>query len=250
MIIAQISDSHIDPDDPDAEPRIGDLERVVAHINGLDTQPDAVIHTGDLTHNGTHAKYAAAAAVLKDLAPPLHIAAGNRDDRALLDEYYPGGRDLMPGTPYRQFSVDDYPIRLIALDTLSQESNMGDFCQDRADSLKAALAEQPDTPTVLFMHHPPFVVTASRYTHQYDDWDGVGRMAGALEGHAQVIRAFTGHAHRDAVGAVAHVPASSAPSLAIDLRLGAFGDGVATAPLYKLHRFGNGGVETTLQAAQ
>ena len=135
MILAQISDTHIDPENPNGADRVSDLERCVADINRLDPLPDAVIHTGDLVHNGTPAKYRLAASILGALKIPLYVAAGNRDDRAAIRLAFPTGRDLLPDTAFVQYSVDDYPVRLIALDTLSATTNMGDFCDVRAEAL-------------------------------------------------------------------------------------------------------------------
>ena len=134
-IIAQISDTHIDPDHPNSAQRLKDVERVVAAINALDPPPDLVIHTGDMAHNGTAEKYEAALDILRNLRVPLYAAAGNRDDRALIRANFPTGRNLMPGMDFLQYEIDDHPVRLIALDTLSGESNMGDYCEKRAQSL-------------------------------------------------------------------------------------------------------------------
>ena len=237
MIIAQISDSHLDPEAPNAVARLHALERCVADINRLDPGPDAVIHTGDITHNGTPEKYDTALRVLGQLRAPLHVAAGNRDDRALIAANFDTGRDLMPGTPFVQYSIDSCPVRLIALDTLSETSNLGDFCDVRARNLKRSLAEDASKPTALFMHHPPFEIPQSKFRFQFDDWDGVARMAEAMEGHGQVVRVFTGHAHRDASGMIAGVPAQSVPSVAIDLRLGTYSGAAEAAPVYFIHRF-------------
>ena len=239
MILAQISDTHLDPESPNAAARRRDLERCVADINGLDPLPDAVIHTGDITHNGTAAKYRQALEVLGELRPPLHIAVGNRDDRELIAANFTTGRDLLPGTPFIQYSLDCYPVRLIALDTLSETSNMGDFCRIRADSLAVALAEETGKPTVLFMHHPPFEIVQSRYRFQFEHWNKVDFLARALQGRGQVVRAFTGHAHREASGMIANVPVSSVPSVAQDLRLGAYTGAAETSPVYQIHRWDN-----------
>lgn len=252
MLIAQISDTHIDPGSPHAADRLNALARCVAAINGLARRPDAVIHTGDMAHNGTPAKYKDALDILAGLKPPLYAAAGNRDDRALIRANFPPGRNLAPGTPFVHYGVDDHPVRLIAVDTLSAQSNMGDFCADRADALDRALAEAPETPTALFMHHPPFEVISSKYRWQFDDRTGIDRLADVLGRHGQVIRIFCGHAHRDASGAVAGVPSSCCPSIAIDLRLGDF-DMVAaeTTPVFQLHTYdaGRGFVSETRAAA-
>ncbi len=62
MIIAQISDTHIALDTPDAERRLRDFERTIADINALDPAPDVIVHTGDIVHNGRPDEYAEAAA--------------------------------------------------------------------------------------------------------------------------------------------------------------------------------------------
>jgi len=237
MIIAQISDTHLDPDDPDATNRIRDLERCVNDINGLNSPPDAIIHTGDLTHNGTPEKYKVAASILGALHSPLFIAAGNRDDRDALRSAFPNSCLSLPDTPFIQYSVEKFPVRLIALDTLSKSSNMGDFCQVRADTLHRLLAQDRTKPSVIFMHHPPFEVLESKYRWQFDSQEAISMLERSLDGHSQVLRAFCGHSHRDAQGTIAGIPVSCAPSVAVGLRLGEYPEADETAPVYQIHRF-------------
>ncbi len=74
MIIAQISDTHIALDTPDAERRIQDFAATIADINALNPLPDVIIHTGDIVHNGRRDEYAQAVATLaKANAPVYHI---------------------------------------------------------------------------------------------------------------------------------------------------------------------------------
>jgi 3',5'-cyclic AMP phosphodiesterase CpdA len=206
MIIAQISDTHIDVDGPNGAARHRNLERCVAAINALQPLPDVVIHTGDLTQNGKPAEYDAAKAILSALHCPFHVAAGNRDDRAAIRAAFPPDRLLLPDTPFVQYSVDAYAVRLIAADSLSDASNQGEFCQLRADNLRAALAEDTTTPTVIFMHHPPFKVYDSDYPQQFVSWESVDRLERALEGQAHVLALFCGHTHRDTAGEIAALP--------------------------------------------
>ena len=163
MIIAQISDTHIDPDGPNGAARLRNLEDCVEDINGLDRLPDVVIHTGDLAQYGAPAQYQKAKRLLGALRCPLLVAAGNRDDRAALRSAFPVDDYLLPETLFVQYCSDAFPVRLIAVDTLSENSNQGDFCEVRANSLRAALAEDTAKPTVIFMHHPPFEVRESDY---------------------------------------------------------------------------------------
>jgi 3',5'-cyclic AMP phosphodiesterase CpdA len=60
MIIAQISDTHLTLDTPDADQRMRDFALTVADINALDPAPDVIVHTGDIVHNGRQDEYAQA----------------------------------------------------------------------------------------------------------------------------------------------------------------------------------------------
>ncbi len=237
MIIVQISDTHIDLDGEDSVSRLQDLERCVNDINGLDILPDVVIHTGDLAHNGTVEKYSKAVKVLERLLCPLFIAPGNRDDRVSLSAAFPNSCSMLYDTSYIQYSVEKFPIRLIAIDTLSDTTNMGNFCNVRADNLSRMLSENQTKPTVIFMHHPPFEVHQSEFKWQFDSQEAISIIENALEGHKQVVRAFCGHSHRECEGVTASVPVSCTPSIAINLRLGDYPDAAATAPVYQIHRF-------------
>jgi Icc protein len=250
MIIAQISDSHIDPESEMLENRLSNLRREVDDINSLDSQPDIVIHTGDVAHNGTQEKYDLALEILGDLKAPLHVCPGNRDDRALIVKNFRTGRNLAPGSKYLQYSIDDYPLRLISLDTLHGSVNMGDYCLERAEALASALAEEPEKPTALFMHHPPFEVVESKYRFQFDDWNTVDYLAGAVRGQAQVKRIFCGHAHRNAMGDFEGIPVGSVPSIAVDLRLGDFPAEAVDTPVYFLHNYDGNAFDSELRVCR
>ena len=250
MIIAQISDTHIDLNHHNSAQRLRDMERVVTAINALDPGPEVVIHTGDIAHNGTAEKYEAALDVLKNLSVPLYAAAGNRDDRTLIRANFATGRNLMSGMDFLQYEVDDYPVRLIALDTVSRESNMGDYCEERAQSLACALNASADKPCALFMHHPPFEVRESRYRWQYVSHDAVERLSDVIGGHNHLVGLFCGHSHRQSSGTIAGVPVGTVPSVAIDLRLGDFPKAAEAAPVFHLHHYRpDAGFETELHIA-
>ncbi len=237
MIIAQISDTHIDLDGPQSADRRRYLELCVDDINGLDPLPDVVIHTGDLTNSGNPQEYDAAKKIFRNLSAPLYVTAGNRDDRSALRSAFPADDYLLPDSPFLQYRVDDFPVRLMVLDTLSEDSNKGDYCTVRADSLSAALAEDTTRPTAVFMHHPAFEVVESDYPFQFESRDAIARIGQVLNRHGCVIHAFCGHTHRATAGTIGDVPVSSTPSVAVDLRLGTYPDAFQTIPLYQIHRF-------------
>lgn len=251
MIIAQISDTHIDLEGPNGAARGRDLERCVADINGLDPLPDVVVHTGDMSQHGTPAEYREAARILSALRCRFVAVAGNRDDRDAIRTTFPADTYLLPDTPYFQYCVSEFPVRLIVLDTLSATSNQGEFCQVRADSLRAALTKDPASPTALFMHHPPFEVRESKYPIQFASWDSVERLGRVLDGQRHIVGAFCGHAHRLAEGMVGGVPVRTMPSVAVDLRLGDYPAAHEAVPLYRVHRFDPArGIVSETRAAQ
>ena len=140
MIIAQISDTHIALDTPDAGQRISDFRRTIADINALYPAPNLIVHTGDIVHNGRLEEYAQAAAVLAMARAPVYVLAGNKDDRANLRATFASGGYLATDSEFVDYAIEDSPMRLIAVDTLSTRSNKGDFCLKRAKRLTAVIA--------------------------------------------------------------------------------------------------------------
>ena len=135
MIIAQISDTHIALDTPDADQRIGDFERTIADVNALNPAPDVIVHTGDIVHNGRTDEYAEAVRILAKANAPVYVIPGNKDDRTNLRAAFSPHGYLKPGSDFIEYALEDYPVRLIAVDTLSTTSNKGDFCSVRAKRL-------------------------------------------------------------------------------------------------------------------
>ena len=66
---------------------------------------------------------------------------------------------LTPDSDFIEYAIDDYPVRLIALDTLSSGSNKGDFCPERVRHLIDMIEAETTKPIAVFTHHPPFEVT-------------------------------------------------------------------------------------------
>ena len=76
----------------DADQRLSDLALTVADINELDPLPDAIVHTGDVVHNGRQDEYAQAEAILAKARAPVYVLAGNKDNRSnLRDAFFGGG---------------------------------------------------------------------------------------------------------------------------------------------------------------
>ena len=109
MIIAQISDTHIALDAPDADQRIRDFELTIADINALDPAPDVIVHTGDIVHNGRQDEYAQAVAILAKAHAPVYVLAGNKDNRANLRAAFSACGYLRADSDFIDYAVEDFP---------------------------------------------------------------------------------------------------------------------------------------------
>lgn len=236
MIIAQISDTHIALDIPDADRRLTDLALSVADINALVPLPDVIVHTGDIVHNGLQDEYAQAAAILADARAPVYVLAGNRDNRAALREAFAAYGYLPPKFDFIQYAIERYPVRLLALDTLSV-GNKGDFCHERLRHLTSLVAAEVTKPIVVFAHHPPFEVTEGPETVHFESREVMSELSTVLRRSGRIIAVCSGHVHRAVSGELEGVPAMVAPSIATALRYGSYPLHMRQKPVYYVHRF-------------
>ena len=234
MDIAQISDTHIlarTSSEPESAWRAENLRRCVADINRQGV--DAVIHTGDGVHNGLAEEYAYLREILSDLEAPLFLIPGNRDRRDPLRaafghlSYLPGNSDLF------HYAIEDYPVRLVGLDSVVEGERKGVFCAPRLAWLEETLARQPDKPTILFMHHPPFDID-DHYVGGYRQPQDAESLEAAVGRYPQVRRLICGHVHCSYETRWGGTVAMTMPSVAVDRRMVADAT-LEDAPAYILH---------------
>ena len=237
MIIAQISDTHIALDTPDTERRLRDFERTIADINALDPAPDVIVHTGDIVHNGRPDEYAEALRILGKARARVYVLAGNKDDRANLRAAFLADGYLVPDSEFIDYTVEDFPVRLIALDTLSSVSNRGDFCPERVRRLIGMIDAETTKPIAVFTHHPPFEVLVGPDRINFDTPEIMARLRVALQHSGRVIAVISGHVHRGTAGHVGPIPATVMPAVATTLRKGEYPAHMKTRPVYHVHRY-------------
>jgi len=240
MLIAQISDSHIslpDPNKPHTLERIATLKSFVAHIGGLDEKPDLILHSGDVSQAGRPEEYETVKSMMDTLGIPVFFALGNRDLCTNLVEGLRGLGGAKLVGDFLIYSIDRFPVRLIAMDTQKRKSRIGTTCSVRLSILEELLEEQQDTPTALFMHHPPFEVPTSDYPFQFDDPALADAFLRLIARHRQVVHLFCGHMHRQFSVELETCNASVTPSLSPDNRLGEYEADWNERPLFQLHRW-------------
>jgi 3',5'-cyclic AMP phosphodiesterase CpdA len=247
MILVHISDSHLTPDPPAGARRRSDLARTVAAINAMDPQPDVVIHTGDLANRGQPEEYRQARHLLGELQAPVYVVPGNRDDRDGLRDAFAMPAPLEPGAPFVQFAVEDHPVRLLGLDTRSETSQKGHYCDARHAALVDALARDPERPTLIFAHHPPFYIAgaAEPYRFQFESQEQAQRLVATLAQAGPTARVVCGHTHRAWEVRLGEVTASTVPSTAVDLRLYNESESESPHPRFHVLRYHDDGGFTT-----
>jgi 3',5'-cyclic-AMP phosphodiesterase len=237
MIIAQISDTHIALDAPDADQRMRDLAITIADINALDPAPDAIVHTGDIVHGGRPDEYALAVASLAKARAPVYVVAGNKDNRANLCAAFSAYRYLVPGSDFINYAIEEYPVRLIALDTVNSASNKGDFCPERVSRLIDLIDREATKPIAVFTHHPPFEVMVGPDRIHFETPKKMSRLRRALQHSGRIVAIFSGHVHRAAAGHVGSIPATVVPCTATTRRYGEYPPQMKARPVYQVHRF-------------
>ena len=223
MLIAQITDLHVRREGEliygcvDTLPM---LERAVAHLLRLDPAPDIVLLTGDLVDSGHPGEYARLRRALAPLTQAIYAIPGNHDERGAFRAAFSDHAYLPRTGEYLHYTVEDWPVRLVMLDTLLPGSAGGRVDEARCAWLDARLKQAPDRPTLVAMHHPPFIFGV-------DHMDEVGlenaeAFGQVLQRHPQVERVICGHSHRAMAlrwrGTTVTVCPSTAHQFALDFR--------------------------------
>lgn len=241
MLIAQLTDLHVRPPGQ-ACYRVVETnmlaERALRAVARRLPAPDLVLLTGDLTDCGLAEEYGVVATLLRrhlgDV--PVFGIPGNHDRREAMIAHLPGTRHE---GGYVQYALETFPVRVVMLDTVVPGHAHGALCEDRLAWLDRTLAARPERPTLIGMHHPPFIC-------------GIGHMdaislrqsrefAAVIARHRQVERIICGHHHRPVVARVAQAIVTIAPSVAhqveLDLRPDAPSAFVLEPPAYQLHHW-------------
>lgn len=219
MLIAQITDLHLgfEPDNP-AEFNRKRLDQTLHALCEMSPRPDLLLATGDLADAGDDdVSYQRLSSALAACPFPVFYAMGNHDAREPFLRQFP---DVPTADGFIQYAIEDFPLRILVLDTLEDGRHGGSFCAIRAEWLRARLAEQPDRSTLLVLHHPP-VDSGLSWMSEDPDADWVRRLHAVVAPSRNVVAMVTGHLHRPVMtqwaGTTLMVCPSTAPQVALDL---------------------------------
>jgi 3',5'-cyclic AMP phosphodiesterase CpdA len=219
MIIGHLSDLHVAPP---GQRLFGVLDTytsavdAVRHLSRLNPGPDAVIVTGDVAGHGQPDEYAAARQVLDQLPVPYFVIPGNHDRRKGLLTAFPG-HAWTTESGLVQYTVDDFLVRLVALDSIDEGHDEGGVDPERLAWLDATLAAAPKKPTLVFLHHPP--IRSGVWWMDTAGLAGAAELGTVLDRHGQVGLVASGHIHRNIGGMLGATRVAVAPSPAFAVHL-------------------------------
>ncbi|WP_328475342.1 metallophosphoesterase [Actinoplanes sp. NBC_00393] len=151
--------------------------RLTTVLNAVsDRAVDALVLTGDLTDDGTHAAAADLVAMLAPLGLPTLAVPGNHDDPQVIRDLF--GPDVLELGPWRIIGMDSSRPGQIhgSVDVGTEMARI-----DRYD----------ERPTLLTLHHPP----VSPSTHEWFQLDGAAELTAAVARRPHLRALLTGHLH-------------------------------------------------------
>ena len=198
MIIAQITDLHVSLPGQRMDRMFNTsdhLEKAVTRIISLEPAPDVVIITGDLVQDGTVEEYQRLTQIIKPIKSPIYVIPGNHDNREAMRKTFGELSNLSHAGGFLQYVIDEWPVRLIALDTLVPGRICGELCKYRLQWLNDRLSEEPEKPTIIFMHHPPIQI-GIKSVDRHSLRSGGPEMGAIVEKYPNTKRIICGHLHR------------------------------------------------------
>ena len=206
MLIAQITDLHIG-DGPRSALNDARLDAVIERLSAA--APDVILATGDLIEDGGARAYVRVADRLSSLGKTVLPVLGNHDVR----EAFVAAMGAPVNEGFVQYTAQVEDLRIIVLDTVEAGRHGGSFCDRRLAWLQTRLDEQPATPTLIALHHPP-VRSGIAWMDDNADGDWTLRLAAGLTGRDQVVGLVAGHLHRPMTTIFAGHPLVVAPAVA------------------------------------
>jgi 3',5'-cyclic-AMP phosphodiesterase len=239
MLIAQLSDLHVRPAGElykGVADSNGMLRQAIEHVQSLDQTPDLVLLTGDLVDEGHPEEYQSAVALLSALKIPYRLLPGNHDDRTHLRAAFGSHLYLGDEGPIN-YCVDDYPVRIVALDSSVPMRHHGHLDDESLSWLRDCLAADRHKPTIIVLHHPPFSCGVP-YLDRYR-YFAAEALAEIIAASGNIEAVLCGHVHRAMMrrwaGTVIIACPSTTTEIALQFRADARPQSFLAPPACMLH---------------
>jgi Icc protein len=220
--IVQLSDIHL-VESPEGRVMGVDTDesfrRVLSAVAEAVPEPDLVVATGDLAHDEIQPTYERLRALLGDYGhlERCRLVPGNHDTPALLRRVFPSGYgDAPEGSACFVQRLGGWTM--LGVDSHLPGEIPGTVGAEQRAWLRERLAEAADSPTLLFVHHPPGPIGTP-----WLDAMAVLEPEPLVEvlAAAPSLRAVVcGHVHQETTLSVGGVPLITTPSTCFQFRPG------------------------------
>ena len=242
--LIQITDTHILPPGEVLYREVDTarhLAETVQNINRMRPLPDLVMFTGDLVEHADEASYQHFIELIKPLEMPAYVLPGNHDNPQLMSEVFAATSHFPATGGTFQYVIDDFPFRILALNSRAEGTELPGFGEDRLNWLVKQLG-QSDKSVLIALHHPPMTTGIELIDMGGPQW--YRGLKSVLAKHDQVKLIICGHCHTDLCGRIGHVPvymaAATAHQLVATRGLKIAPATIVTAATPSLHHFIDG----------
>lgn len=192
LLIAQITDTHLFAA-PDQRllglPTQDSLQTVLHQIETLETRPDLLLLTGDLSQDGSAASYECLQDLICPLGIPTYWLPGNHDEPAMMHRVL----TRSPFSAQKSFHAGGWHFLL--LDSTVSGCVHGHLTDASLEWLDRELSQATHEPAIIAFHHPPFPVGS--------DWmNNIGLHNAAdlfavCDRHPRIQLVLFGHIHQE-----------------------------------------------------
>lgn len=162
---------------------------IVRQICQLEAPPDLLLLTGDLSQDGTPESYAQLIELLKPMDCPIYWLPGNHDCFETMQR----SLTYAPFIAAKNFVQQGWHFLLLNSQIPGEVA--GELSPATLAWLDRKLAHQPDRPTIIAFHHPPFTLNT-----QWLDASALQNpeaLFQVLDRHPQVKLVLFGHIHQE-----------------------------------------------------
>lgn len=211
--IAQVTDIHLFASEKHqllGMPTVESFKVVMERLKELKEEIDLLLLTGDLSGDGTSASYENLQSIVNQLQIPTYWVAGNHDCAIAMNEI------LNIGMISRRKSFQRGNWNFILLNSAVPECVHGHLTTDTLSWLDSELAKLGNNPTLLALHHPPFLMNSvwldSSSLKNPEEFFAV------IDRHPQVKLVLFGHIHQQFQRQRHNVTYLGTPSTCIQFR--------------------------------
>ncbi|MCU0552340.1 MAG: 3',5'-cyclic-AMP phosphodiesterase [Leptolyngbya sp. Prado105] len=188
--IAQVTDLHLFAESDQCllgMPTLRSLNVLITQLRQLAPQPDLLLLTGDLSQDGSADSYHHVQRLLSPLGIATYWLPGNHDRVEIME------RSLTQFHADKSFRKRNW--QFILLNSQDPGCVHGRISKESLNWLDRQLAQNPNVPTLVSLHHPPFLVNSTWL--DTSTLQNSPELFKVLDRHAQVKLVVFGHIHQE-----------------------------------------------------